>query len=305
MSRPVWVGSLSFGPLTLPVRLHGAVASHQARFHLLHDADGARIQNKRVCSVDGEEVPLDHVVRGYTLPDGRHVTVTRGELDALDPTASRVLALEDFVDPAQVDSLLFDTSYHLVPAQGAEHAYALLTAALQDSGRAGVGRLVLYQKGHLCLVRPHGRGLVLTTLHAMEDRVAPEALAEQATAGTPLDSGELEALRSLIASRSVDFDPRRHPDVHRERVMAFLERRAHSGPRSRRPPRMRVVAAEALLGVLEKGLEALRSGPATPPSEGTLRVRPSLAARDTREKSPPTPPSRERSDDDGGEPSSS
>ncbi|WP_342375922.1 hypothetical protein NVS55_32230 [Myxococcus stipitatus] len=295
MSRPVWVGSLSFGPLTLPVRLHGAVASRQARFHLLHDADGARIQNKRVCSADGEEVSLDHVVRGYTLPDGRQVTVTKGELDALDPSASRVIALEDFVDPAQVDPLLFDTSYHLVPAQGAEHAYALLTAALQDSGRAGVGRLVLYQKGHLCLVCPRGRGLVLTTLHAMEDRVAPETLFEMATAGAPFDPAELAATRSLIASRSVDFDPSRHPDVHRERVMAFLERRAHARPREQRPPRMRVVAAEALLGVLEKGLEALRSGQGMPPSEGALRVRPSLAARE----------SRERSDEDADEPSSS
>ncbi|QSQ13352.1 non-homologous end joining protein Ku [Myxococcus landrumensis] len=305
MSRPVWVGSLSFGPLTLPVRLHGAVASRQARFHLLHDADGARIQNKRVCSADGEEVSLDHVVRGYTLPDGRHVTVTRGELEALDPVASRVIAIEDFVDPAQVDSLLFDTSYHLVPAPGAEHAYTVLTAALQESGRVGVGRLVLYQKGHLCLVRPHGQGLVLTTLHAMEEVVPRESLSELAMAGTPIDSGELDATLRLIASRSVDFDPGRHPDVHREQVMAFLERRARAHPRVQKPPRMRVVAAEALLGVLEKGLEALRSGPAAPSSEGSLRVRPPLAAREARAKDTPPEPSRERSDDDGDAPSSS
>lgn len=310
MSRPVWVGSLSFGLVTLPVRLHGAVVSRQPRFHLLHDADGARIQNKRVCSADGEEVSLEHVVRGYTLPDGRHVTVTSGEVEALDPEASRVIALEEFVDPAQVDSLLWDTSYHLVPAKGSEHAHALVAEALRESGRVGVGRLVLHQKGHLCLVRPHGQGLVLTTLHALDEVVPRESLSEQTAEGTPLDPGELDAALRLIASRSVDFEPGRHPDVHREQVRAFLERRARAHPRVQGTPRMRVVAAEALLGVLEKGLEALRSGPSSSPSEGALRLRPRRAAREAREvkraEDTPKPPSRERSDDDDAEgPSSS
>ncbi|WP_141325097.1 Ku protein [Myxococcus sp. AB025B] len=277
MARPVWVGSLSFGLVTLPVRLHGAVSSRQARFHLIHDADGARIQNKRVCSADGEEVPLEHVVRGYTLEDGRQVTVTSGELDALDPVSSRVIALEEFVDPAEVDPLLLDTSYHLVPARGVEQAYALMTEALRVSGRVGVGRVVLYQKGHLCLVRPHARGLVLSTLHAVDEVVSQEQLSELELTGASVAPAELEAALRLIESRSTTFDPRRHPDEHRQRVMAFLERRARAQAKSKRVPRT-APEVGAPAGAKVRGLEAT-------PVEGSLRLRPRLAAREVREDS--------------------
>ncbi|NTX15881.1 Ku protein [Myxococcus sp. CA056] len=313
MSRPVWVGSLSFGPVTLPVRVHGAVVSRQVQFHLRHDADGARIQNKRVCSADGEEVPLEHVVRGYTLADGRQVTVTSGELEALDPMASQVIALEEFVDPARVDSLLVDTSFHLMPAKGAEHAHALLAAALRESGRVGVGRWVLYQKGHLCLVRPHARGLVLSTLHAVDEVVSREQLSEQGMAEAAVEPGELEATLRLIEARSADFEPGRYPDVHRERVLAFLERRARAQARTRRGPRPapevtpREAETGALLGVLERGVAALRAGQPLPSVEGALRLRPRVAAREVRERGGDTPtPERESTpdgvDDEGGEP---
>ncbi|MCP3104029.1 Ku protein, partial [Myxococcus sp. K15C18031901] len=267
MSRPVWVGSLSFGVVTLPVRLHGAVASRQVRFHLLHDADGGRVQNRRVCAVDGEEVALEHVVRGYALDGGGHVAVTSGELDALDPQARRVIELTQFVDPSSVDPVLLDTSYHLVPAEGAEQAYALLTQALRSAGRAGVGELVLHQKGHLCLVAPHGRGLLLTTLHYADEVVSQDALPELALSAPEPAPQELDAALGLISARATDFDPRRYHDTHRERVLAFLERRARARPRAARP----VTAGP-------------RAGRAPEVDSGALRLRPRQAAREVRER---------------------
>ncbi|MCE9673355.1 Ku protein [Myxococcus stipitatus] len=263
MSRPVWVGSLRFGVVTLPVRLHGAVASRQVRFHLLHDADGGRIQNRRVCSVDGEQVPLEHVVRGHEREGGGFVAVTSGELDALDPQASRVIELTEFVEPASVDPVLWDASYHLVPAEGAERAHALLTQALRSSGRAGVGQFVLRQKGHLCLVRPYGRGLVLTTLHYADEVVPQDALPELALSAPEPSPQELDAVLGLISAGAMDFDARRYRDTHRERVLAFLERRARSRSRS------------------------VTVGPWPRPSReaeasGSLRLRSRLAAREVR-----------------------
>src|SRR5687767_10544049 len=93
MSRPVWTGSLGFGHVHVPVRLYGAVSTRQVQFHLLHDADGGRIQQKRVCAADGEEVPFEHVVKGYEIRPGHYVEVTRGELEAFDPVASRTVDL--------------------------------------------------------------------------------------------------------------------------------------------------------------------------------------------------------------------
>jgi DNA end-binding protein Ku len=318
MSRPVWVGSLSFGLVSVPVRLYSAISPRQVHFHLLHDADGARIQNKRVCSADGEEVPYEHVVKGYELGDGRYVAMTRGELEAFDPEASRAIELEDFVDPGDIDPLYHDTSYHLVPAEGAERAYELLVATLREAGRVGIGRFVMYQKGHLCAVRPHGRGLLLSTLHYAEEVVSQDSLSELALVGPRPHERELRAALSLVEARATDFDPRRYHDVHRERLLAFIQRRASKLPRPReageRPAHAGATAQahqdEDLLSALERSVAALRAGqPLPPPEQGALRLRPQAAAREVRERrgggeapNSDAPPRRKK--DDGGEPSS-
>ncbi|MCP3144306.1 non-homologous end joining protein Ku [Pyxidicoccus xibeiensis] len=288
MSRPVWVGSLSFGLVSVPVRLYSAISPRPLQFHLLHDEDGARIQNKRVCSADGEEVPFEHVVKGYALADGRHVQITRGELEAFDPESARSIELEDFVEAGEIDPLYYDTSYHLVPAEGAERAYALLVATLREAGRVGIGRFVLYQKGHLVAVRPHGRGLLLSTLHYAEDVVSQDSLSELALAGARPQERELEVALSLVEARATDFEPRRYHDVHRERLLAFLERRArkeaggrrvHAGATVQQPPRGDLLAA------LEQSVAALRAGQPLPPppQQGALRVRPQASAHEARE----------------------
>ncbi|QSQ23597.1 Ku protein [Pyxidicoccus parkwayensis] len=293
MSRPVWVGSLSFGLVSVPVRLYSAVSPAQVQFHLLHDADGARIQNKRVCSADGAEVPYEHVVKGYELEDGRHVTVTRGELEAFDPDSSHVIELEEFVEAVEIDPVYYDTPYHLVPAEGAERAYSLLVATLQEAGRVGIGRFVLYQKGHLCAVRPHGRGLLLSTLHYAEEVISQDSLAELALAGERPQERELEAALHLVEARATHFEPHRYHDVHRERLLAFLERRA-ARTRPRGAERRPVVHAGAtaeppsrsdLLAALERSVAALKAGQPLPPETGSLRLRPQAMAREARERS--------------------
>ena len=317
MSRPVWVGSLTFGLVGVPVRLYSAISPRQVQFHLLHDADGARIQNKRVCSADGEEVAYEHVVKGYALDDGRYVEVTRGELEAFDPDASRAIELEDFVELGDIDPLYYDTSYHLVPAEGAERAYELLGTTLREAGRVGIGRFVMYQKGHLCAVRPHGRGLLLSTLHYAEEVVSQDSLAELALVGARPQERELLAALSLVEARATDFDARRYHDVHRERLLAFIQRRASKAARpkaaSERPSHAGATAQPPqhgdLLAALERSVAALRAGQPLPPQEGALRLRPQASAREVRERrgggeaSTSGTPEPRRKKDDGGEPS--
>lgn len=317
MSRPVWVGSLSFGLVSVPVRLYSAVSPKQVQFHLLHDEDGARIQNKRVCSADGEEVAYEHVVKGYELEDGRYVTVTRGELEAFDPDASRAIELEDFVEAGEIDPIYYDTPYHLVPAEGAERAYALLVSTLREAGRVGIGRFVLYQKGHLCAVRPHGRGLLLSTLHYAEEVVSQDSLDELALTGERPQERELAAAMHLVEARATRFEPQRYRDIHRERLLAFIERRA-ARTRPKAAERRPVVHAGAtaepssqndLLAALERSVAALRAGQPLPPEAGSLRLRPQAAAREVRERtsgsgtSASSIPETRRKKDDGGEPS--
>jgi DNA end-binding protein Ku len=291
MSRPVWTGSLGFGPMHVPVRLYGAVSSKQVQFHLLHDADGARIQQKRVCSADGEEVPFEHVVKGYELRRGRYVELTRGELEAFDPQASRTIDLQDFVELADIDPIFFDTTYHLLPGEGAQRPYATLAMALRASGRVGIGRLVMHLKEHLCAVWPHERGLVLSTLHFADELIPQESFSEFSGAVPPVQR-EVESVLDLIETRTVDFVPQRYHDLHRERLLAFLERRA-------RTHGLREVPAEAPASTVEEVPRAIRAGRAAGraapeaagsevrelPLRGSLRLR-QQAAHEVRERTP-------------------
>lgn len=295
MSRPTWVGSLSFGLTHVPVRLYPAVNPRPVRFHQLHDADGARIQQKRVCSLDGEEVPYEHVVKGYELGPERYVEVTHGELEAFDPRSSQTIELEEFVELAQVDPVYFDGAFHLVPERGAERPYALVVEALRRSGRVGLGRLVMHHKGHLCLVRPLGRGLSLSTLNYAEDMVSQDSLEELDLAGALPTPHEVELALRQMEERTAAFEPRRYHDVHRERLLAFLDKRARA---QERLPSVEVPTAHAeperadLLRALEEGIAALRHRSMPPsaevhalPSNGELRLR-QAAARTAREKKP-------------------
>src|SRR5205085_6910301 len=143
MARPIWSGSISFGLVSVPVKLFSATSPKEVRFHMLHDKDGARIQQKRVCSADGHEVPWEHIVKGFEISKGRYVTVTREELEAFNPRATKAIEIEDFVDLEQIDPIYYETTYYLLPDKGAAKPYALLVAAMKRTGKVGVARFVL------------------------------------------------------------------------------------------------------------------------------------------------------------------
>ncbi|HYH97363.1 Ku protein [Hyalangium sp.] len=310
MSRPCWVGSLSFGLVHVPVRLYPAVEPRQVKFHLLHEADGGRIRQKRVCSVDGKEVAYEHVVKGYELQPGQYVEVTRGELEAFDPKSSRAIELEDFVQLGEIDPGFYEATYHLVPEAGAERQYALLVAALGRSGRVGLGHLVMRHKGHLCVVRPFGRALALSTLYYAEEQVSQDTLPELAVLGPRPSEQEVDMVLRLIESQATAFEPRRYHDTHRERLLSFLARRARAQSKVAEPvalpaappePGAAAERAEAFRRI-EEGIAALRRAgrgavrvERRPAERGALRFRPQ-AAREVRAREevesegPVTPP---------------
>src|SRR3954463_9454540 len=138
MPRPIWSGSISFGLVSVPVKLFSATSPKEVRFHMLHDKDGGRIHQKRVCSIDDEEVSWEHIVKGYEISKGRYVTVTREELEAFNPRATKSIEIEDFVDLAQIDPIYYDHPYSLVPDRGADKPYALLVEAMKRAGKVGI-----------------------------------------------------------------------------------------------------------------------------------------------------------------------
>jgi DNA end-binding protein Ku len=224
MPRAIWSGSIAFGLVNIPVKLFSAVSQKEVRFHMLHDADGARINLKRFCSVENVEVPYEHVVKGYEVSKGRYVTVTADELEAADPRGARTIDIEDFVEMGQIDPVYYDQTYYLAPDRGAAKAYGLLLDAMRRSGKVGIARVVMRTKQTLCCVRPMGEALALSTMN-FADEIVPREDLELPEPAAP-SPRELEMAERLVESLTSRFDPAKYHDVHREKVLALIERKA-------------------------------------------------------------------------------
>ena len=288
MPRPIWSGSISFGLVNVPVKLFSATSPKEVRFHMVHDKDGGRILQKRVCSVDGEEVSWEHIVKGFEISKGRYVTVTKDELAAFNPKATRSIDIEDFVDLNQIDPIYYDHTYYLVPDRGAARPYALLREAMHETGKVGVGQFVLRTKQYLAAVRPMGSALALSTMLYADEVVGQDELEGVPGAEAKPREKELHMAEQLVESLAADFDPKKYKDTFREQVLALLERKAEGEEIVAEPaeeePRGKVVN---LMDALAKSLAAARKGEA--PEGGERRHRPAgprAAARTARARTP-------------------
>lgn len=227
MPRAIWSGAISFGLVTIPVRLYPAVKRRNVRFHQVDRETGARIRQKRVSAVDSSEVPWERIVKGYELPGGRVVTVTDDELASLDPAATRTIDIEEFVDGADIDPIYYDSAYHVVPDPSTAKPYKLLTTAMERAGKVAIAHFVMRTKQYLAAVRPREGTLLLSTM-VYADEIVPVSEIEgfDALADIEIDERELAMASQLIATLEAHFEPERHHDTHREAVLALIERKA-------------------------------------------------------------------------------
>ena len=173
MPRSIWSGSISFGLVNVPIKLFTAVRKKDVHFNQLHEKDGGRIRQKRVCSVDEEEVPYEEIAKGYEIGSGQYVMIEPEELDALDPEATHTIDIEDFVHLDQIDPLFYDSSYYLVPDERGAKPYRLLLEAMQEADKVGIARVVMRTKQYLVALRPLGDALVMSTMN-FADEVVPQ-----------------------------------------------------------------------------------------------------------------------------------
>jgi DNA end-binding protein Ku len=269
MPRPIWTGSVSFGLVNVPVKLLSATSSKDVRFHQLHDADNARISQKRVCSLDGEEVEFAHIVKGYDLGGGRYVVVEPEELASIDPESSRTIDIEEFVDLADIDPLYFEHSYYLVPDGKATKPYALLVDTMAKTQKVAVGRFVLRTKQYLATMRAKDGVLVLTTMLYADEVVDAAQLEVPTTASTVPSDRELAMAEQLVGSLAAEWDPQRYRDDYRDKVLALIEAKADgeviqvAAPEQANAPVLDLMAAlEASLAEANRADQARSSGPA-------------------------------------------
>src|SRR5947208_10865223 len=227
MRRSIWTGAISFGLVNVPVKLYSAVSKKTVRFHQLHEADGVRIQQKRVCPADGEEVPWDDIVKGYEISPDHYVVVTNEELEGLDPKKTRTIDIEEFVDLDEIDPLYYDHPYYLLPGQGAAKPYKLLVTAMEKAGKVAIARVVIRRKEQLMAVRPIGDVLAMATMNFHDEVVAPDSFDEAPGEDVDATKREVDMAQQLIDSLTAEeFDPEKYHDTYREAVLDLIEKKA-------------------------------------------------------------------------------
>ena len=260
MARAIWSGSIGFGLVTIPVRLHSAISRKTVRFNQIDADTGARIRQKRVSALDGSEVPPQRIRKGYELASGDYVTVTESDLAALAPRASRTIDIDEFVDLADIDPIYYDSAYHLAPDPAAAKPYKLLAAAMEEAGKVAVCHFVMRSKQHLAAVRAVDGRLLLSTM-VYDDEIVPAAEVDgfDHLSGIEVDEREQSMARQLIATLEADFDPARHTDTYRAALLELIERKAagdtEAAPAAPAPASDTVVD---LMAALEKSVAAAK-----------------------------------------------
>ena len=258
MARAIWSGAISFGLVNVPVKLYSATSPKSVRFHQLSSKTGARIRQKRVDPTTDEEVPYEDIVKGYEITPDRYVLISTEELEALDPKATRTIDIEEFVDLAEIDPIYYDHSYYLAPAAGGAKAYRLLVDAMRESGKVGIGRVVLRSKQQLCALRPTGEALTLSTMLFGDEVLSPDRLDELDSVNeAEASERELTMAQQLIDSLSADFEPGKYHDEYRERVLDLIERKAAGEEIAIQPQAEEPAAAPDLMAALEASLAAV------------------------------------------------
>jgi len=228
MARSIWTGAISFGLVTVPVKLYSAVNRKTVRFHQLSGKSGVRIAQKRVDPSTGDEVAYDDIVKGFELTPDRYVVVEPGELETLQPKKTKTIEIEDFVELSDIDPIYYDHPYYLAPGTGGAKPYRLLVEAMRETDRVAVARVVIRSKEALVALRPmDDHVLGMSTMLFPDEVVDPDSIDEiSATGDVEVTKRELDIAKQLVESLAGPFDPSKYHDTYRQDVLDLIERKA-------------------------------------------------------------------------------
>ena len=224
--RSIWRGTISFGLVSVPVRMFTATESKELRFHFLDKRDLQPIGYDKVRRDTGEHVDSEDIVRGFEVEKGRYVPLEDEDLDRLDLELTRSIEICDFVDLDEIDPVYFRKAYFLEPDEGAERPYALLVRALEETGKVGIAKVVIRNKQHLACIRPRDGKLLLETMYYADEVRTPEPV----QVGDDLRPAEIEMAKTLVENLAEPFDPSKYDDTYRKELLELLRAKAAGRP---------------------------------------------------------------------------
>jgi DNA end-binding protein Ku len=252
MPRAIWSGTISFGLVSVPVRMFTAVSEHKLHFNLLHRKDESPIGYEKVCKQEGKEVPEDEIVKAYEIEKGEFVYVEDEDFEAARAEGGHAFDIEQFVPIEEIDPIYFEHSYYLAPQDGAEKVYTLLVRAMEDAGLAAVGTFVMRDREYLGCLRISGGVITLERMYfADEIRPTKELKPERAR----VSKEELDMAATLIDRFKGSFDPKKYKDTYTDRLLDVIKRK-RKGEKIHVAPEVEETETPDLMEALRASLEA-------------------------------------------------
>jgi DNA end-binding protein Ku len=278
MPRPIWSGTISFGLVSVPVRMYSATESKELKFHFLHKEDLAPIGYDKVRRDTGEHVDPDDIVRGFEIEKGRFVELTEEDLDRLDIELTHSIDICDFVNIDEIDPIYFRKAYYVLPQDGAEKPYRLLLRALDESDKVAIAKVVIRKKQHLAALRPWNGVILLETMYFADEIRKPESV----DAGGKLRSAEVEMARSLVDNLSDSFDPKKYDDTYRKELLDLLREKAETGEISAPAEEPEEAEVVDLMSALRESVERTKRQQAGRRRSGSSKKKTSSRKRSTK-----------------------
>lgn len=220
MASTVWKGHLTFGLVSLPVKLVSAARGETVSFNQLHATDHSRVRQVLFCQAEDKPVARNELVKGYEYEKDKYVVVDEDDIKKAAPPSSKAMEILEFVKSDQVDPVYFESSYYIAPDDAGEKPYALLFEALKRSGFVGIAKIAMHNREHIVVLRPGQRGLLLHTMY-YEDEVRKTE--EFRTDTSLIKDKEIELASTLINSLAAEFEPVKYKDTYRENLMAMVQ----------------------------------------------------------------------------------
>jgi DNA end-binding protein Ku len=278
MARAIWSGSISFGMVSIPVKLFGATESKDISFNLLHATCGSRLQQRRWCPTDEVDVPWNETARGYEYAKGQYVMLTDEDFERLPLPSKHTIDLSAFVDEKEIDPVYYERSYYLEPGERADKPYALLLKALEKKGLTAIATITIRKKEQLCAIRAHEGTIMLETLY-YPDEIRMERGMD--LGNVKVSDRELEMAFTLIDIFRKPFDPGEYHDHYREALAELIEAKLE-GKQVVKAPAARETRVLDLADALKRSVEAAKKEAAKPKPPARARTRASRPARRTR-----------------------
>jgi len=251
----MWKGAISFGLVTVPVKLYPATEEKALRFNQLHDEDHGRIKYLRVCAVCGQEVPFEHIVKGYEYEKDKYVVLSDEDLDAVPVESSKAIDIVQFVDLADIDPIYFQKSYYLVPEETGLKAYTLLRRAMEEDGRVAIAKVAFREKEHLAALRFKDNVFVLETMFWPDEIRAADF--EVLDKKVQIRDQEVQMAKSLIDNLTDAFKPEQFKDEYREALLDIVEKKV-SGEEIEVVPEPEPTKVVDLMEALKASVEATK-----------------------------------------------